>query len=444
MAPSSQKQWSVSGKDKGFDGLQLVDAPVPKVGENDVLVKLHAASLNYRDLIIPKGMYPFPANFPVVACSDGAGEVVEVGSKVSRFAKGDRVVTLFNQGHQFGPVDIAASHTGLGGAIDGTLRQYAVFNENGLVRAPRNLDYAEASTLTCAALTSWNALYGLKPLRPGETVLVQGTGGVSVFALQFAKAAGATVIATTSSDEKAQTLKRLGAHHVINYKEDANWGETAKKLTPGGAGVDHVVEVGGAGTLEQSLKAVKFEGVISVIGFLGGAKATPSIIECLNNLCTARGVYVGSRALMEDMVRAIEANDIRPVVDERVFDFEKAREAYEYQWSQKHFGKVVIKIASTGGTRAVVLDTPRDEKRNHIAGITGDHPFRNAGETRSDLRGHRKSPLRPRTAQPARASPSGWLSGRASRGGSPARPTPQRCTGRGRLLVAPGGACNSP
>ncbi|RYO84197.1 hypothetical protein DL766_008279 [Monosporascus sp. MC13-8B] len=279
MVPSSQKQWSVSGKDKDFDGLQLVDAPVPKVGENDVLVKLHAASLNYRDLIIPKGMYPFPASFPVVACSDGAGEVVEVGSKVSRFAKGDRVVTLFNQGHQFGPIDIAASHTGLGGAIDGTLREFAVFNENGLVRAPRNLDYAEASTLTCAALTSWNALYGLKPLKPGETVLVQGTGGVSVFALQFAKAAGATVIATTSSNEKAQTLKKLGAHHVINYKEDANWGETAKKLTPGGAGVDHVVEVGGAGTLEQSLKAVKFEGVISVIGFLGGAKAMPSIIE---------------------------------------------------------------------------------------------------------------------------------------------------------------------
>ncbi|RYP19073.1 hypothetical protein DL765_003569 [Monosporascus sp. GIB2] len=355
MVPSSQKQWSVSGKDKDFDGLQLVDAPVPKVGENDVLVKLHAASLNYRDLIIPKGMYPFPTNFPVVACSDGAGEVVEVGSKVSRFAKGDRVVTLFNQGHQFGPVDIAASHTGLGGAIDGTLRQFAVFNENGLVRAPRNLDYAEASTLTCAALTSWNALYGLKPLKPGETVLVQGTGGVSVFALQFAKAAGATVIATTSSNEKAQTLKKLGAHHVINYKEDANWGETAKKLTPGGAGVDHIVEVGGAGTLEQSLKAVKFEGIISIIGFLGGAKDMPSIIECLGHICTARGVYVGSRALMEDMVRAIEANDIHPVVDERVFDFESAREAYEYQWSQKHFGKVVIKIASWGAIDSLVF-----------------------------------------------------------------------------------------
>ncbi|EMR65750.1 hypothetical protein MGN70_008877 [Eutypa lata] len=343
MAPSNQKQWSVTGTDKGFDSLQLVDAPVPQVGENEVLVKLRAASLNYRDLIIPKGMYPFATRFPVVAGSDGAGEVVEVGAKVSRFAKGDRVVTLFNQGHQFGPIDAAAAGTGLGGVLDGTLRQYGVFNESGLVSAPKNLDFGEASTLTCAGLTSWNALYGLKPLKPGETVLVQGTGGVSVFALQFARAAGATVIATTSSSEKAEELKKLGAHHVINYKEDTNWGETAKKLT-GGVGADHVIEVGGAATLEQSLKAVKYEGVISIIGFLGGAQGMPTIIECLNHICTTRGVYVGSRALMEDMVRAIEANDIHPVVDKKVFDFDKTKEAYEYQWAQQHFGKVVVKI----------------------------------------------------------------------------------------------------
>ena len=188
MAPSSQKQWVISGTDKGFDGLEFKEAaPVPAVGENEVLVRLRAASLNYRDLIIPKGQYPFATRFPVVAGSDGAGEVVEVGAKVSRFAAGDRVVTLFNQGHQFGPVDAASAATGLGGVQDGTLRQYGVFNENGLVRAPANLPFEEAATLTCAGLTSWNALYGLKSLKPGEFVLVQGTGGVSIFALQVRK-----------------------------------------------------------------------------------------------------------------------------------------------------------------------------------------------------------------------------------------------------------------
>ncbi|KAI1139366.1 NAD(P)-binding protein [Hypoxylon sp. FL0543] len=345
MAPTTTKQWTVSGTDKGFDGLGLNEAPIPKVGDNDVLVKLHAASLNYRDLIIPKGQYPFATKFPVVAASDGAGEVVEVGPKVSQWKKGDKVVTLFNQGHQYGPMNVAASTTGLGGVLDGTLRQYGIFNENGLVRAPQNLNYLEASTLTCAALTSWNALYGLRQLKPGETVLVQGTGGVSIFGLQFAKAAGARVIATTSSKEKAEVLKKLGADHVINYKEDPNWGETARKLTPGGAGVDHIIEVGGAGTIDQSFKAIKFEGIISVIGFLSGANTQTTVISTLQNVCTARGVYVGSKALMEDMVAAIEANDIHPVIDKEVFDFEKTKEAYQYMWDQKHFGKVVIKIA---------------------------------------------------------------------------------------------------
>ncbi|KAI1204737.1 NAD(P)-binding protein [Annulohypoxylon truncatum] len=344
MAPSTTKQWTITGKDKGFDGLELTEAPIPKIGENDVLVKLHAASLNYRDLIIPKGMYPFATKFPVVAASDGAGEVVEVGPKVSKWKKGDKVVTLFNQGHQYGPVDFASSVTGLGGVLDGALRQHGVFNENGLVRAPKNLSHVEASTLSCAALTSWNALYGLKQLKPGEWVLVEGTGGVSIFALQFAKAAGAKVIATTSSAAKGETLKKLGADHVINYREDPNWGETAKKLTPGGQGVHHVVEVGGQGTVEQSLKAVKFEGIISVIGFLGGAQPKASVLDTLTHICTARGVYVGSRELMEDMIAAIEANDIHPVVDKEVFDFEKAKEAYSYMWDQKHFGKLVIKI----------------------------------------------------------------------------------------------------
>ncbi|KAI0517807.1 hypothetical protein F5B22DRAFT_101093 [Xylaria bambusicola] len=341
--PTTQKQWTVTGAGKGLDTLQFGDAEVPTVGDNDVLVKLHAASLNYRDLIIPRGQYPFPTKFPVVPASDGAGEVVEVGSKVSLWKKGDRVVTLFNQGHQYGNVTIAASSTGVGGVVDGTLRQYASFNETGLVRAPKNLSYAEAATLTCAGLTSWNALYGLKAIKAGETVLVQGTGGVSLFALQFAKAAGAKVIATTSSKEKEDIVKKLGADHVLNYNEDKNWGSTARKLT-NGVGVDLVIEVGGAGTMAQSLAAIKYEGTIAIIGFLGGAKVENSLLECLTHLCTARGVYVGSRQQMEDMVAAIEANDIHPYVDSKAFSLEQAKEAYEYQWAKGHVGKISIKI----------------------------------------------------------------------------------------------------
>ncbi|KAJ5096046.1 Polyketide synthase enoylreductase [Penicillium alfredii] len=346
MAPTSMKQWVVQDTENGFDGLVYQDAPVPKVGENEVLVKLQAVSLNYRDLIIPKGMYPFAVRSPVVPGSDGAGEVVDVGSKVTEFQKGDQVATLFNQGHQYGDIDFQAAGTGLGGAIDGTLREYAVFDQQGLVKAPKNLNALENSTLSCAALTSWNALYGLKPLRPGQIVLVQGTGGVSIFALQFAKAAGATVIATTSSAAKADKLKKLGADHVLNYKIDANWGESARQLTPGGVGVDYVVEVGGTGTLQQSFKCIKFEGIISIIGFLGGVdpKGQPSVLDTLSHICTVRGVYVGSKALMKDMVRAIEANNIHPVVDEKVFRLDQTRDAYDYMWAQKHFGKLTVKI----------------------------------------------------------------------------------------------------
>ncbi|KAL2870887.1 putative raffinose synthase protein Sip1 [Aspergillus lucknowensis] len=347
MAPSTQKQWTVLNGENSFDGLKYGDAPVPKVGENEVLVKLHAASLNYRDLIIPKGKYPFPLSFPVVPGSDGAGEVVEIGSKVSQFKRGDKVVTLFNQHHQYGAIDAAAAKSGLGGVIDGTLRQYGVFNENGVVRAPSNLDFLESSTLTCAGLTSWNALYGLKPLLPGQTVLVQGTGGVSIFALQFAKAAGATVIATTSSDEKGKKLKELGADHVINYKTQPNWGEVARSLTRDNVGVDHIIEVGGSGTLQQSFKCIKYEGIINIIGFLGGMdpKSIPGVLDALSHVCTLRGVYVGSKALMNDMVKAIEASNIHPVVDEKVFTLDKAREAYEYMKNTR-LESMSVRVAS--------------------------------------------------------------------------------------------------
>ncbi|KAF1955761.1 NAD(P)-binding protein [Byssothecium circinans] len=347
MAPSTIKQWTVEGQN-GFESLKLNEkAPLPHVGEKDVLVKFHAASLNYRDLVIPKGKYPFGVKENVIPGSDGAGTVEEVGSRVTRFKKGDKVVTLFNQAHLAGSIDRTAINTGLGGSVDGTLREYAAFDEQGLVHAPSNLNFAESSTLSCAALTAWNALYGLetRAIKPGQTVLTQGTGGVSIFAVQFAKAAGARVIATTSSAEKAETLKKYGADHVINYKENPNWGEEAKKLTTNGDGVEHVVEVGGPTTLAQSLKAIKMDGVISIIGFIGGfTKDQPTFLDCLNNLCTVRGLLVGSRAQFEEMNRAIEANDIHPVVDKKSFSLTELKDAYQYMWDQKHFGKLVIKI----------------------------------------------------------------------------------------------------
>jgi len=345
--PSTQKQWTVAGT-TGFDDLKFNEsAPIPEIGDKDVLVKFHGASLNYRDLIIPLGQYPFAQKEGVVPASDGAGTVEAVGRHVHRFQKGDKVITLFNQGHLGGSLDGYSSTTGVGGTIDGALRQYGAYDEQGLVHMPSNLNFLEGATLTCAGLTAWNALYGLesRKLIPGDWVLTQGTGGVSLFAVQFAKAAGARVIATTSSKDKAEKLKQFGADEVINYKEDANWGETAKKLT-GGRGVQHVLEVGGPNTMKQSLKSIAIDGVITIIGFLGGVKGEeqPTFLDCLMNICTVRGVLVGSRLQFEEMNRAVEANNIKPVVDAKVFKLAEVREAYQYMWDQKHFGKLCISI----------------------------------------------------------------------------------------------------
>ena len=345
--PKTTESWIIE-ETKGFESLQLKkDVPIPELGDYDVLVQIQAVSLNYRDLIIPMGKYPFPVNLPLVPCSDGAGNIVAVGKKVSEFEVGDKVCTLFNQKHQYGDITPRIIASGLGGGLDGTLRKFGVFPETGLVHSPSNLTPTEAGTLTCAPLTAWNALYGLegRALKPGQTVLTQGTGGVAIAAVQFAVAAGANVIATTSSDFKAKKLKELGAIEVLNYKTDPNWGETAKRLSPGKLGVDHVIEVGGPGTMEQSMKAIKQEGVITVIGFLGGAghEKQPSTLDTLTYCCTVRGILVGSRAQFEAMNRAIDANNIHPVVD-KTFEFENAKDAYQYQWDQKHVGKVVIQM----------------------------------------------------------------------------------------------------
>ncbi|CAN9390818.1 unnamed protein product [Alternaria alternata] len=348
MATLSMKQWTVDGG-TGFECLTLNnDAAVPQLGDKQVLVKLHAASLNYRDLAIARNEFPFGFTDGVIPGSDGAGVVEAVGSRVTRFKAGDKVLTMFNQGHQAGSLDAASFKTGLGGFVDGTLREYGAFDETGLVAMPANLNWQEASTLPCAGLTAWNALYGLgsRALKPGDVVLTQGTGGVSLFAIQFAKAAGAKVIATTSSNAKAKLLKQLGADHIINYRETPNWGEQAKALTSDRTGVQHIIEVGGPTTIAQSLKAVAIDGVISIIGFISGlSKEQPTFLDCLSNLCTVRGPLVGSRVQFEDMNKAIEANNIHPIADKQEFSLEQLKEAYQYMFDQKNFGKVTIKIA---------------------------------------------------------------------------------------------------
>ncbi|RKL42820.1 hypothetical protein BFJ70_g4519 [Fusarium oxysporum] len=341
------RRWVLNDRKSGIDGFSFESASVPHLGDQDVLVKMRGAALNYRDLVIAEGKYPFGDKESVIVASDGAGEVVETGANVTMWKAGDKVVTLFNQEHQTEPIDPPAALSGLGSAIDGTLTEYGVFKETGLVRLPSNLNFVEGATLSCAGLTAWNALYGLKPVKSGDSVLVQGTGGVSIFALQFAKAAGATVIGTTSSAEKAKVLEQLGADHVVNYKEDADWGATARDLTTDKRGVDHILHAGGAGTMPQSLKAVRLEGIIHVLGTINylDQKLPPDTItvtDVVLHMCIVRGFVVGSRRQMEDMVRAIEADDIHPVIDKRVFPFEKAKEAYHYLRQQQYISKVAI------------------------------------------------------------------------------------------------------
>ncbi|UKZ75058.1 hypothetical protein TrVFT333_002730 [Trichoderma virens FT-333] len=322
--PTTSRAWSIRDiHSDSFDGLVLQEnVPLPQLGEHDVLVQVEAVSLNYRDLAIPRGLYPFAMSLPVVPGSDSSGIVLAVGPKVTRVSKGDRVCTLFNEHHQTNPITPEAVGSGLGGAVDGTLRNYGVFGEHCLVKAPSSLNAVEASTLTCAPLP-------------------HGTPSI-----QFAVAAGATVVSTTSTDDKADAMKKLGASHVINYKQTPNWGEVARALTPGGLGFDHILEIGGAASVAQSLKAIKLEGVITLIGFLTSSEKQPPLMDALNHLCIVRGIFVGSRQQFEEMNRAIDSAKIHPVVDSNLFSFEDIKKAYQHQWESKHFGKVVIKIVN--------------------------------------------------------------------------------------------------
>lgn len=326
----------------GLDNLKLEDYPLPALGAADVHVRFRAASLNYRDLMVVLGQYNPKMELPRVVGSDAAGEVVAVGAAVTQFKPGDRVASLFFQQWHDGPIQPATGKSALGGPIDGVFATERVMPEAGLIRIPEGLTLEEAATLPCAAVTAWDALVEKGKLRAGQTVLILGTGGVSLFGLQFAKAQGARVIVTSSSDEKLQRARAMGADELINYKRTPQWDEEVFRLT-GKRGVDHVVEVGGAGTLPQSLKAVTPGGHVFLIGVLSGKGNTIDPTPVLAKSIHLDGVYVGSRGMFERMNAAIVANGIKPVVD-RVFPVNEYRAAFEHMQSGSHFGKIVLSL----------------------------------------------------------------------------------------------------
>jgi NADPH:quinone reductase-like Zn-dependent oxidoreductase len=324
----------------GPESLRREDLPDPKPGPGQVLVRIKAASLNYRDLLIAKGLYSRHLPLPLIPLSDGAGEVAEIGPGVTRVKPGDRVAGIFMQTWIEGGPSEAKGRSALGGAINGVLAERVVFDQEGLVRIPDHLSYEEAATLPCAAVTAWHGLIVSGKVQAGESVLVQGTGGVSIFALQFAKISGARIIATSSHDQKLERVRQLGASDGINYKTTPDWDAKVRELT-GGVGVDHIIEVGGAGTLGKSLKAVRVGGHIALIGVLTGGEVNPAPMLMKN--VRVQGIFVGSRAMFEAMNRAIALHQLHPVID-RVFPFDEAVEALRYQESGAHFGKIVIRV----------------------------------------------------------------------------------------------------
>ena len=325
----------------GIDNLHVVERPDPKPGHGQVLLKMKAWSLNYRDLLVVKGLYNPKLKFPFVPLSDGVGEVVGIGDGVTRVKVGDRVAGCFMQRWLAGDLTDAGAKSGLGGAIEGVAAEQVVLSEEGVVKVPQFLSDEEAATLPCAALTAWNALVVQGGIKAGDSVLIQGTGGVSVFALQFARMMGARVIATSSSNEKLERVKKLGASDGINYKETPAWEEKVRELT-GGVGVDHVIEVGGAGTFNQSLKAVRLGGHISLIGVLAG-RGEPNLMPLLMKSVCVQGIFVGSREMFEAMNRAIALHEMRPIVD-RVFEFNEIQAALKYMESAAHFGKICVRV----------------------------------------------------------------------------------------------------
>jgi NADPH:quinone reductase-like Zn-dependent oxidoreductase len=328
---------------KGLENLVAVDRPIPKPGAGEALVRLRATSLNYRDLLIARGTYRRGApRFPLVPLSDGAGEVVEVGHGVERVAPGDRVVGSFFRDFIDGPPDDPKRAAALGGTADGVLAEYAAFRADALVALPEALSFEAAATLPCAGVTAWVGLVATGALTAGQTVLALGTGGVSIFALQLAKAFGARVILTSSSDEKLARGERLGADHSINYRRTPAWDERARELTAG-RGVDQILEVVGAETLPRSLHALCDGGHLALIGLLSGTPADARAATEHGRGLRIDSIWVGSTADLRALTEAVSRLGIEPVID-RTFEFEDARAAYEYLESGRHFGKIIVRV----------------------------------------------------------------------------------------------------
>ncbi len=337
------RAWEIIS-DAGVDGLNLSDRAVPYPGPGEVLIKVAASSINYRDLTTIEDPVSRRLPFPTVPNSDAAGQVAAIGAGVDQFKVGDRVMSCFFEDWVEGEISEAAMASALGGARQGVLREYIALDQSGVIATPDHLSDVQAATLPCAALTAWHALTRPAPILPGETVLLLGTGGVSVFAQQFCTMFGAQTIATSSDNAKLERMATLGATHTINYRETPDWDQAVKEIT-GGKGCDRVVEVGGPGTLERSISAVRVGGRIQMIGILTGAagQIVPTLL--MRKSISLRGIYVGSRAMFAEMNRAISANGLKPVICE-TFGFEDAREAYRKMREASHFGKMVISFSA--------------------------------------------------------------------------------------------------
>jgi NADPH:quinone reductase-like Zn-dependent oxidoreductase len=327
----------------GIDKLELIEAPAPRPGTGEVLVKVHAVSLNYRDLLVTLGHYNPKMTLPRTPVSDGAGEVIAVGEGVTRVKTGQRVAGIFMQNWLEGSPTAQKQRGALGGDIDGMLAEYVVLPESGLVDVPDHLTWEEAATLPCAGVTAWNAVVHAGRIKAGDTVVMQGTGGVSIFALQFAKALGARVLGTSSSDEKLDRARKLGLDAGVNYKQNPDWANWVIEQTHG-EGADLVVEVGGSGTFVPSLKAVRVGGTVAQIGVLSQAHEPLNVVPILHKQIHVQGIYVGSRADFLEMNRAVAQIHLKPVVDE-VFTFDQAPQALQRMQSGAHFGKIVIRVS---------------------------------------------------------------------------------------------------
>ena len=328
---------------KSLDDLRLHDEAEPRPQRGEVLIRVHAVSLNYRDIAMLRGRYPRAHKKGLIPTSDGAGEIIAVGEGVEAFKAGDRVIGTFHPRWFAGPLHATMGQEAYGDQNDGWLVERKVVSQEAVVKVSGALSYEEAATLPCAGLTAWTALSGPMPIRAGHSVLVQGTGGVSIFALQLARAVGARVIATTSSGAKAQRLLAMGASDVVNYRETAEWGKQVRALS-GGRGVDRVVEVGGPGTINQSLRAVAAGGEIASIGFLSDENPGIDFFALKLSSASFRNITVGDRAGLQELVRVVDGAGVKPIVD-RVFPFAQAREAFAYLETGAHFGKVVMRVA---------------------------------------------------------------------------------------------------